>query len=329
MSTTNTIWKRMLANGSEKHFVIGASVYRLVAGFSIVVQYLLNYGQRRYLHGPEGIWPWELFAEEMSNTANVSIYSWSSSITYFEICYHLGLVVALLWFLGWRTRWLTPINFIFIWSLHQRFDYVWDAGDTLLHITLIYAMFADVSSHYSLDALRGRCSQPRNATLARVEAMFHNAAIFAFAIQLSLVYGSAGLAKVEGEVWRNGTALYYALRDGELVWPGFSEMVYQNAFLIALLTYTTVLFQVAFPFLLFMSSRTRLVAVSVSMMFHIGIALFLGLVTFSLFMMAADLTLVTDDEYRRAKRRLMRIPRAIGRGKRTVLPAPQEAVSSQ
>jgi hypothetical protein len=133
---------------------------------------------------------------------------------------------------------------------------------------------------------------------ARLGAMGHNTALLAFALQISLVYGIAGLYKVQGTVWQEGTAIYYAFRGGQFVVPGLTELLYRNAFVVTFFTYTTVAFQVAFPFLLFLNRHTRRVAVALGLLFHVGIALFLGLISFSLFMASVDLALMDDDEYR-------------------------------
>jgi hypothetical protein len=67
-----------------------------------------------------------------------------------------------------------------------------------------------------------------------------------------------------------------------------------------------VAFQVAFPFLLFLNPHTRRLAVVMGFTFHVGIALVLGLVTFSLFMTSVDLALMGDGEYRAIGRFLAR-----------------------
>ena len=56
--------------------------------------------------------------------------------------------------------------------------------------------------------------------------------------------------KVMGAYWQEGTALYYATRVQEFHWPGISEWLGESEFLLVLLSYATVFFQVSFPFLL-------------------------------------------------------------------------------
>ncbi|MEZ4360995.1 MAG: HTTM domain-containing protein [Kofleriaceae bacterium] len=288
--------------GTRERNLIGMSVFRIVAGLAILLQFLINYAQRHYLFGPEGVYPWDVFEKGVAGSQLFSIYSLSSSPIYFEVCFHLGILVATLWVLGWRTRWLTPLTFIFWWSLEHRFPGIWDGGDNILRIVLIFATFADLGAHFSLDARRREKLPPAALTEPRAAALFHNAALLAIAIQLCLLYGIAGLSKVQGETWRDGTALYYALRGGQYTWPGFSELVYQNVYLVVLFSYITVAFQIAFTFFFFMNRITRRLVLFMSIMFHLGIMSFMGLVTFSSFMMSVDLALLSDDEYLGAAR---------------------------
>ncbi|MCP3142453.1 hypothetical protein [Pyxidicoccus xibeiensis] len=290
----------------QPRFLMGASLFRICAGAAIIIQYLVNHAQRRVLFGPEGLWPWDTFATEMTHSANFSVYAWSRSLPWFEVCFHLGLLVSLLWLVGWHTRITTPLTWFFTWSLHQRFPGIWDGGDNIIHLVLVYAMFADVGAWFSLDEKR-RATRPQpGGAWGQFQAMLHNTALLAFAMQISLVYGVAGLYKVQGGAWQDGTAVYHAFRGGQFVWPGFTELIYGNAIVVTLLTYCTVAFQVAFPFLLFLNRYTRRVAVVLGLTFHLGIALFLGLITFSLFMASVDLALMDDDEYRAVGRWLAR-----------------------
>jgi hypothetical protein len=295
-------WDRVLGWSRREHFLIGASLFRIVAGGTILIQYLINYGQRRYLYGPDGVWPYGRFSMELAHSRNFSLYAWSSSSWYFELGFHLGVLAAFLWLIGWRTRLLTPITFVFWWSLHQRFPVLWDGGDNVMQLVFVYGMFANLGAHFSLDARRLAGRPPPAPWLA----MFHNAAMIAFGTQISLVYMAAGLYKVQGETWRQGTAVYYSFRGGQFVWPGVSESLYENAWITTAVSYLTVFFQLSFPYLMIMNRHTRTAAVCIGVMFHVGIALFLGLFSFSFFMMSVDLALIGDAEYRALFRFLRR-----------------------
>jgi hypothetical protein len=295
-------WSRFVDGASQHRCLIGASVFRIVAGFTILYQYLINYGQRRFLFGPDGVLPYQGFLAEMAATGNVSLYALGDSLAVFELLYHAGIVICFAWTIGIKSRWLTPVSCMLWISLQSRFSYLWDGGDNLMAILLVYACFADLGAHLSLDSGRHR----RAARQAGALGLLHNAAMLAIGLQVCLVYGVAGLTKVQGETWQNGTALYYAMRAPEYRWPGVSELVFENAALVVVFSYATVAFQIAFPFLIFMNRRTRAVAVSIGICFHVAIGWVMGLVTFALFMIAADLSLVGDEEYRRFARWIRR-----------------------
>jgi antimicrobial peptide system SdpB family protein len=239
--------------------------------------------------------PFDEFLHEGS--AGFSLYRLAVTPWMFELLFHLGIVVAVLFVLGWRTRLMTVLNYVFWTSMLRRFPFLWDGGDNVLQLVLIYAMFGDLGACWSFDAAR-RTRHATDPEWARLRAIGHSATMLAIAIQISLVYGVAGLTKVQGETWRNGTALYYALRSGEFTLPGYSEIIFHNGVLLTLLAYATVAMQVSFPFMLFLNRRSRTLVVLAGLSFHLGIAVFMGLVTFALFLIAVDLSLIGDDDYR-------------------------------
>jgi predicted DCC family thiol-disulfide oxidoreductase YuxK len=101
-----------------------------------------------------------------------------------------------------------------------------------------------------------------------------------------------------GQLWQNGTALYYILRVDEFSWPAAAAAVYQNPYLVVLGTYGTVLFEIMFLPMLF-NRWTRYLVIAAGVAFHAGIALFMGLVTFAWSMLSVYPLLVSDAEYRR------------------------------
>lgn len=283
-------WMKLVDYASTPRFLIGASVFRIVGGAGLLYQYLMSYAQRHYLFGPDGVFPYDEFLKTLSQQRSFSLYALSSSSWLFEALYHVGIVATLVWTLGVGTRWLTPLVWLLWWSMHERFPHLWDGGDNLMQIVLLYLCFANVGCHLTLASKRRE--------MGPVASMLHNSALLAAGIQLCLVYGIAGLAKVQGESWRDGTALYYALRAGEFNWVGYSQYIYESSTLLVLLAYATVAFQVSFTFVFFLSNRLRTVWLAAGILFHLGILVFMGLTTFAVFMMATDLIFVADAHYR-------------------------------
>ncbi|KYF75164.1 HTTM domain-containing protein [Sorangium sp. So ce394] len=291
-------WHRVVELASRERCLIGASLFRIVAGLTILHLYLANYYQRHYLYGPEGVWPFARSLEEARSAGAFSIYVLSRSPLYFEVVFHLGVLFAALWVVGFRTRLMSLLTYVGLWSLHQRNPVLLDGGDNVVRLALLYGIFAELGAHFSLDADRLRAQRERGGEVQRLKAMVHNAAILACAVQVCLVYGVAGLYKVQGELWQNGTALYYITRVGEFTWPGHSEGLYHSVALVTALTYATVAFQLGFPFLFALNRHTRRLALAGAFLFHAGIAVMMGLGTFAAFMISVELALVSDAEYR-------------------------------
>ncbi|MFJ2862852.1 HTTM domain-containing protein [Kitasatospora sp. NPDC087314] len=129
--------------------------------------------------------------------------------------------------------------------------------------------------------------EPR-AVLDALANMVHNCAMLVIAVEVVLIYATAGWYKVQGSRWQDGTALYYPLHlDYFTPWPGLSALVGSALLPVFLISYGTVVVQVAFPFTLF-NRRVKNVLLAVMTAEHLGIALLLGLPVFSLAMIAAD-----------------------------------------
>ncbi|MGV9989597.1 HTTM domain-containing protein [Streptomyces sp. NPDC003374] len=167
----------------------------------------------------------------------------------------------------------------------------------------------------------------RRAGAARVRLLLdvvanvlHNAALLVIMAEACLIYATAGWYKVQGSRWQDGTAVYYPLHlDYFSPWPALADLMSSNGTLLLIITYGTVLVQVAFPFTLF-NRRVKNVLLAVMMAEHAVIAVVLGLPFFSLAMIAADAVFLPTTFLRRlggwAARARARLPRRPGRPRR-------------
>ncbi|WP_245997612.1 HTTM domain-containing protein [Streptomyces armeniacus] len=118
--------------------------------------------------------------------------------------------------------------------------------------------------------------------------LVHNAALAVIMIEVCFVYATAGWYKIQGSRWQDGTAAYYPMHlDYFAPWPELNEIFAGNGLAIMMMTYGTVIVQVAFPFTLF-NRRVKNVLLFIMIMEHLSIAVLLGLPFFSLAMIAAD-----------------------------------------
>ncbi|MFE3503276.1 HTTM domain-containing protein [Kitasatospora sp. NPDC059160] len=151
---------------------------------------------------------------------------------------------------------------------------------------LFWGLWAVAGIWWTLGRLRP-AGEPR-AVLDALANMVHNCAMLVIATEVVLVYATAGWYKVQGSRWQDGTALYYPLHlDYFAPWPGLSALVGSALLPVFLISYGTVVLQVAFPFTL-LNRRVKNALLAVLMLEHLGIAVVLGLPVFSLAMVAAD-----------------------------------------
>jgi hypothetical protein len=277
----------------------GAALLRIGYGVTLIGILLANMGVRDELWGPDGLYPWEEFSRSLGDRGySFSLYVLSSSDWWAELLFFSLLAACVLLVLGWRTRIVLPVLWVLVWSWGERNPFLADSGDNLMRIVLIYLCLSDCAGRLSLDARRrNRSTADRTSARWRAGSILHNTAILAIATQLCLVYINAGLYKVQGGRWQEGTALYYILRVADYTpFPELSRLVYEHGTAVLVLTYITTFFQAFFPLLL-LRAFTRHLAFAMACLMHIGIGVLMGIPFFSMFLIATDLILLSDREY--------------------------------
>ncbi|MFF1872365.1 HTTM domain-containing protein [Kitasatospora herbaricolor] len=288
-----------------------SAVLRIGYGLLYLAFLLREFPNRNEIWGPGSPWTPALARQLFDQTGWFSILTLSDRPAYFEACYAAAVVTCALFVLGWRTRVVSILFAVVVASFHARAIFMTDGGDNLILLMALYLTFTACGRCLSLDARRTRRQAVREAerptpgpgahtlrhrlgtTRGRLSTVLHNCAMFVIAVQVCVVYGSAGLYKVQGATWQNGSALHYVMNlDLFRPWPALSLMVDSHPLLIAAATYLTVLLQVAFPFVLFGRLKYPVLAMLLGM--HVGIAILMGLPLFSGAMIVADAVFLPD-----------------------------------
>lgn len=292
-----------------------AAVLRIGYGLLYLAFLLREFPHRDEMWGPGSPWTPALANRLFDQTGWFSILTLADDRVYFEFCYVLALVISTLFVLGWRTRAVSVLFAVVVISFHGRAIFMSDGGDNLILLMSLYLVFTACGRRWSLDARRNRLSASRRKSAGvsarpggshlryhlssarrQLSTVSHNCAMFVIAVQICIVYGCAGLYKVQGGSWQDGTALHYVLNlDLFQPWPALSEMVASQPILIAVVSYLTVLLQVAFPFVLF--SRIKYVVLTMLLAMHLSIAVLMGLPLFSGIMIVADAVFLPDRFY--------------------------------
>jgi hypothetical protein len=205
-----------------------------------------------------------VFGKEMGTTAVIVVLGVAA----------LGLVF------GYRTRYSTGVALLALLLLEGRLSDLPDGGDNIARLALCYMLFLIPAG--------------ARRTHGTLSVWIHNIAVLAIVMQVMVLYSVAGLAKAYGDLWHHGTAMYYISQVQWFSLPGLRN-IFKVSMITVATTYATVLYEVWFP--IAMISPLRRLWVAMGILFHLGIAVFMGLITFSIVMIGLDLVFITDQEY--------------------------------
>ncbi|MBE1514710.1 HTTM domain-containing protein [Nesterenkonia halotolerans] len=292
----------------------GIAVTRILIGFTGLGLLVTNFNSRHYTFGVGSAWNGEI-AQPTSDFPQMWIFSlfhhvaatpWLFTLLYLALA-GLAIVVAL----GWRTRLVLPFYLIFWISFIEVNDAAGDQGDNAYRMFLLAMLFTNSSMRWSLDSRRRRRNERAPRPIVQkyrwVPVTSHNLALVVLAFQVCAIYVSGGLYKAGGDPWAHGYAIYDPLQTAQFgTWPVLSDLLTTWGPLVVLMTWGSLTFQIAFPFLLF-NKYTKIIALLGILSFHIAIGLLMGLPWFSLTMIAVDAIFVRDRSYRRVARKLSQL----------------------
>jgi predicted DCC family thiol-disulfide oxidoreductase YuxK len=267
---------------------VGMAVFQRCIGLAILFRVATEYPFAPYLWGPGS------FSTVKWGNGLDALFASDAAVRLMMIA--LGISASLLVVQLW-TRLATIATFVLFTLLMFRTPELGDGGDNIAQLALLYMM-----------ALLPAAAAGRPGS---IRVWVHNLAAAAVCVQVCIVYFVAGFAKAHGDAWQNGTALYLISQVEWFSQPA-TKPFFANAMIATLGAYATVVFQLWFPVAVF--SRLKPVFVVLALGFHVGIAVSMGLLTFSLIMAGGDLSLITDDEYARMRAWLLDRRRRVALG---------------
>jgi hypothetical protein len=131
-----------------------------------------------------------------------------------------------------------------------------------------------------VDLLRGECGRPPASVSA-------NLSLRMLQLHLVMIYGSAGLSKLMGPEWWNGSAMEMVILTPEFRRFDFTWL-FRYPTGLALATHFGLLLEIVYPVLIWFRRLRPLVIASV-LFLHVGIDLILGLTEFGLTMIVANI----------------------------------------
>jgi predicted DCC family thiol-disulfide oxidoreductase YuxK len=226
-----------------------------------------------------------------NHPVRISFHLMSGSPLVIGLLFVVAGILAVLLMLGYRTRLVTVLSWLFLISLNNRNLLVQQAGDQLISVLAFWAMFLPIGARYSVDAALRPDDQPRPGNA------YFSAATFAMLLQVIYVYVIGALLK-DSPVWvPDGQAVYYALHLDSLATP-LAHWFRQYGAILQLLTYYVWTLELIAPLLVFSPIwhlPVRLVTMVLLITMHLGFYLFLEIGLFP-FISIASLLLFTPSE---------------------------------
>jgi hypothetical protein len=253
-----------------------------------------------------------------------SIWFHVTDPTWMAITHTTILLIMFLFTIGFCTRVTSVLTWLGAVSYIQRGTTSVFGVDTMMNIVLLYLMIGPSGAALSVDRLIARYRAARRALRTRRPApaqlkptplVSANLAVRLLQVHLSLIYLAAGLAKLKGMAWWNGVAVWGTMANLEFSPVHIGPYIALLKFLadhrwlweisMHAATAFTLVAEIGFAFLIWMP-RLRWVALTNIVLLHTGIAVFMGLTTFSLFMLAMILVFVPNETIHRLLTRLGR-----------------------
>jgi hypothetical protein len=218
------------------------------------------------------------------------------------------VLVAILCTIGLGTRVTTALTWLASLQYIHRTPQILFGADTMMCVLLLYLTIGPSGAAMSVDRLLARWWRGERGPLKPpMPSVSANVAIRLLQIHICIIYFIAGVSKLQGNAWWNGTALWAVLANFEFAPMQFSiyndvlRFICRNEVLMQFVMtggcYFTLAFEIGYMFLVWFR-KTRWVVLSGAILLHGTIGIFMGLKTFSLLMLIMNLAFVRPEEVR-------------------------------
>ncbi len=248
-----------------------------------------------------------------------------------QMCIHISILVAMFCFMiGFCTRIASVATWFGALAYIHRNPVMLFGVDTMMTVLLLYLMIAPSGAAYSVDRLIARWwasnkrgvintwrtlfgqralapeeIAPTGYSERHVPSAAATLSIRMLQIHVCIIYFVAGVAKLLGNAWWNGTALWGVLSNyefapmnhpmylGLMQWIASNQMLWEVTMTTG--TYFTLAFEIAYPFIVW-NPKTRWMALLGAILLHGTIGMFMGLKTFAFMMLVMNMAFLYPSE---------------------------------
>jgi hypothetical protein len=194
--------------------------------------------------------------------------------------------------LGIFSRFQAACIFFWLVSFQHRNPLIMDGQDTAIRMLAFFFIFLPLDYRWSLS---GWLLKRRSTVQQRVPSAW---ALRLVQLQMTLIYLSATVSKMQGETWRDGTALYYVFQLPAFFgkWP-VADFMLESELLIRLGSWSVLLVEALVPLALWWKP-TRQPALVLAIGLHLVLEYSMNTFLFQWIMIVGFLAFFNPDEWR-------------------------------
>lgn len=275
------------------------ALVRITFAALVLINFAVLYPDLDHWFTAGGVLPAEASRE------TISIHHWSllwhlpDTPPVIHACFWIAIANTALLGLGLLPRLNALAVFLWLVSFQVRNSQITDGEDDVFKMIAFCLIWMPSGHCWSLDALlrpRWRRTAETPSSITDPYAATPGWGLRLLQLEMAFVLLSAGLSKLDGERWLDGTALYYVARlddyFGRLPIPAW---LFDLPWVVALLTWSVVAVELAVPILIWFR-ETRRACLIVLLIFHLGNEWTMNLFLFHWIMLCGWLAFLSADD---------------------------------
>ena len=250
-----------------------APVLRIGFALLIVIQTLCVWPDAAYWYSDSGVLKSQTAEQILGPQAWSLLHGldsepWMAQLGLLCLLVHSGLML-----LGCYSRFQVAAIFVWLVSFQNRNPLITDGEDTVFRILAFLLIWLPLDAKWSVMALRDSKNAHRTPTSKDAWAL----RLIQF--QMTVIYASTALCKLEGETWQNGSAVGYVSRMTDNFGRWISPEWFDLPWITPLATWGTLAVEAFLPFGLWIP-KIRWFAIGLAALMHLGIEASMNLFLF-------------------------------------------------
>ena len=253
------------------------------------------------------LWPdrydWFSHTGIVDEVARWNSHRWSSTNVFrllgtgqlqIDLVLSAAILASLLFALGLFTRWVGPVLFLMLISVHHQNQFILQGADTLMRGLLFPLLFSPCGKILSLDRWIGLRKGETELTSTP------NWPLFLIQFQISIMYLATFLWKIKGHQWIDGSAVYTASRLVDFQrFP--LPYLFDSLWALRFITWGTLYTEFVLGTLIWLRS-TRYFVVALGLFLHLGLEWSMNIPLFEVLSAVALIAFIDGEDIRKLKK---------------------------